>query len=348
MAEGAKKLVDFLRWAKCARVHLGRIYPKEGLPLSAQLRQSAPNSRQRPALMLEEGTYEVCGGPKDHFLFYLNFGHKRPFLSPTDCQPSLHGPSHPIAPEDEQALPHGPYMPTGRSGTLRDVLETSLDFDLIREVFCRDLTGNGYEIGAGARPTCVPFGCRVSYIDKFTYEEAKDGSFVNTQPEYLVDVSIFSTMEELREVNDGSADFFIACHVIEHVHNVIPAIRNLHRKLKPGGRVFLIVPDKRLMFDSLRVTTTLEHFVAEDLSGVPHLLEHYLEYCRRSSHTENWIEVGMESFKRKSDFHLHTFTPSSFAELLTHLDRDLHFTEYQVLEHNQPLQVKEFYATIIK
>jgi SAM-dependent methyltransferase len=307
-----------------------------------------------PALTIEEGTYQVQGGPKHNFLFYLAFGHKRPFLSPDDYQLSLHGPIHPIAPEDEQARPRGPYMPTRRGEILRDLLETSPDIDLIREVFCRDLTGNGYEIGAGARPTCVPFDCRVSYIDKFTYEQAEDASFVNSRPDELVNVSILSAMDDLREVGDGSAGFFIACHVIEHVHNVISSIRNLHRKLKPGGQLFLAVPDKRYIFDETRPTTTLEHFVAEDLSGMPHLLEHYLEYARRAQHKENWLVSGKQDFERGADFHVHTFTPASFDELLTFMNGDLHFAERQVFERTCPKEEKdkytatEFYARIVK
>jgi SAM-dependent methyltransferase len=317
---------------------------------SVPLTKSAIDAQQAsaPPLRLKEGTYQVQGGPKNYFLFYLAFGQKRAFLSPDDYQQSLHGPIHPIAPEDERVVPNGPHMPTRRFETLQDLLETSSDFDLIREVFCRDLTGNGYEIGAGERPACVPFGCRVSYIDKFTYEEAKDGSFYFAKPDNMVNVSIFAAMDELHEIDAGSADFFIACHVIEHVHNVIPALRNLYRKLKPGGQLFLAVPDKRYMFDEIRPTTTLEHFVAEDLSGTPNLLEHYFEYARRAQHKENWVETGTEHFKRGADFHAHTFTPSSFNELLTHLDRDLRFTEYHVFEHTCLLQLNEFYVKIVK
>ena len=74
-------------------------------------------------------------------------------------------------------------------------------------------------------------------------------------------------MEDLQSISDGSADFFIACHVIEHVQhvpNVIVAIRTVMKRLKLGGTLLLVLPNKSTIFDNGRPTTSLEHFITND------------------------------------------------------------------------------------
>lgn len=41
---------------------------------------------------------------------------------------------------------------------------------------------------------------------------------------------------------DGSVDAVLASHVLEHVTNLIPLMRELHRVLKPGGHLCIVVP----------------------------------------------------------------------------------------------------------
>ena len=115
-------------------------------------------------------------------------------------------------------------------------LVLSQNIDTIREALCCDLTGSGYEIGAADRPTRLPDHCAVTYVDKFTYEEAADGSFIGKSPDHFVPVTIFESIEKLDSIANESADFFIACHVIEHVTDVIGGLCEMYRKLVIGGR----------------------------------------------------------------------------------------------------------------
>jgi SAM-dependent methyltransferase len=300
---------------------------------------------------LAEGTaYRVEGGARHNFLFYYAFGHKRPFLTVGDFHArSSSVQLRVVEPSVEAALPLGPFMPTVRPGDLHSALRESPDIDRIRELLCADLRGIGYELGAGARPVCVPWDCRVTYIDKFTFEEAKCESFNNQDPGNFVRVSIYASMEKLDAIEPESADFFIACHVIEHVPNVVHGLREVMKKLKPGGKLVLVIPDKRFMFDAPRPTTTLEHFVAEDIGGEVSHLEHCLEYARRVEHRADWVARGQDSNRSGRDIHAHTFTPDSMRELLTYLKQDIElFSETEVHEPAYGREMMEFYSVITR
>lgn len=70
--------------------------------------------------------------------------------------------------------------------------------------------------------------------------------------------------------DDGSADFVFVSHMLEHLffpHDVLALLRELHRVLRPGGRLRIVVPDiercieaytqnDRQFFDSRRETWT--------------------------------------------------------------------------------------------
>ena len=64
-------------------------------------------------------------------------------------------------------------------------------------------------------------------------------------------------------VDDDSLDYIISSHVIEHVPNLIDAFLHWNMKLKSGGIVFMIFPQKgALPPDAKRNLSTIEQFVA--------------------------------------------------------------------------------------
>jgi predicted SAM-dependent methyltransferase len=72
----------------------------------------------------------------------------------------------------------------------------------------------------------------------------KDGwRILNVQPGSHVDFQ--GDLRDLTQFAEGSVDQVYASHVLEHVGqaDVAPALRGLHRILRPGGTVFLSVPD---------------------------------------------------------------------------------------------------------
>ncbi len=67
--------------------------------------------------------------------------------------------------------------------------------------------------------------------------------------------------------HDHSLDYVIASHVLEHVANPIAALAEWYRVLRPGGIIYLVVPNRRVTWDRNRALTTVEHmqedFVAQ-------------------------------------------------------------------------------------
>ncbi|MDP2786086.1 MAG: glycosyltransferase [Sulfurimicrobium sp.] len=293
--------------------------------------------------------YKVVGGEKHGSIFVYSSGHKRSIptmqvyyrtYSDNDLQD--------VSPYVESSIPNGAPLPCDTGSSL-DQLLTGKDTDAIRESLCAGLRGVGYEIGAGDRPTRVPLSAQVKYIDKFTFEGASDGSFIGKSAINFVHVSVYEAMDSLNSIEDGSADFFIACHVIEHVPNVMASLKSAYKKLKKGGELFMVVPDKRYMFDQGRAETTLEHFLVDEIRGGDvETLEHYVEYFRRSAADSHFMETALAGFESGRDIHMHVFTPESMGNLLAYLHGNLNFTEHSVLTPSQPEVLQEFYVRIKK
>ncbi len=98
---------------------------------------------------------------------------------------------------------------------------------------------------------------------------------------------------------------------------------NWLRVLRPGGAIFLAVPDKRFTFDFEREVTSLEHMSAITSEG-PEVSrrQHFEEWAR---HVEGVAEGGSRiapTPSRRADYsvHTHVFTERELLELLLYCD----------------------------
>ena len=276
------------------------------------------NTRDGISVTVIEGNVPYV--TEDHAVFIVQFGHKRLFLTVDDLFLAGYSAKDitPIAFDCIRDLPTGPCMPRKHKYKhLQTALEREENTDLIRQIWVSGFSGTGYEIGAGNRPTSVPSGCHVTYIDAFTFDEAADGSFIGKANEGFVSVSIYDTAENLKAVPAASSNFFILCHVIEHLPDPIRAIRTIYSKLKVGGPLFMVVPWGAYTFDRHRPNTSLHHVVADYmLPSSDRNLEHYLEFCDLAAHKEDWVSEGEKSHQRSRDTHLHVFSPESFRSII--------------------------------
>ena len=51
--------------------------------------------------------------------------------------------------------------------------------------------------------------------------------------------------EVLSKVADNTYDFVIANHFLEHAEDPFSTLKNFARILRPGGMIFMAIPDKR-------------------------------------------------------------------------------------------------------
>jgi hypothetical protein len=223
----------------------------------------------------------------------------------------------------------------------------------MRGALAAGLSGFGLEIGAGASPFPVPPRCRVLYGDRLTYEQLVAEPYPGQRVCDLVIPDILTDFDTIENVADGSLDFLVTCHVIEHTRNPIGSIAAAWRKLKPGGRLVLVVPDKERTFDRQRPVTPLAHLVADHAApDRARDYPHYEEFYRLSMPVPEHAHAS--TVKKKFDeayaIHYHVWTHASFAAMLDHVQRHVcpwtHvWTHPAVADEARCI---EFYALLVK
>ena len=184
----------------------------------------------------------------------------------------------------------------------------------------RFLKGEGLEIGALHLPLRMPRSARVRYVDRMSVADLR-----NHYPELaawdVVDVDIIDDGEKLTTISDGSVDFVVANHLIEHTEDPIATLENHLRVLRPGGVLFMAVPDKRHTFDADRSVTALRHIIDDYHEGPSASREdHYAEWVREVEQLpeKQILQRAQELEQRDFSIHFHVWTPDAFAELLVH------------------------------
>lgn len=116
------------------------------------------------------------------------------------------------------------------------------------------LRGRGLEIGAGRFPTKL-FGSAVC-----EYADVDGGEAFGTQElghRLSIDCRIPDKLI-------GGFDFVIGSHVLEHADGVIQSISNCLDAVKPGGIVYIVVPDRDCLEDAKWMPIySFDHHVAE-------------------------------------------------------------------------------------
>jgi SAM-dependent methyltransferase len=192
----------------------------------------------------------------------------------------------------------------------------------------RYLRGQGIEIGGLHRPLALYEGATVKYVDRLSTEEVRAANpKVADQPQVTVD--IVDDGETLRTIPDGSVDFVIANHMIEHTRNPIGAVENFLRVVKPGGIVFMAIPDKRFTFDRKRDVTPFAHIKEDYLRGPEWSdREHYEDWARKVGDfpDEESIQRHVEEIlAKKTNIHFHVWTQAEMVEMFLGMRREFGF-----------------------
>ena len=130
----------------------------------------------------------------------------------------------------------------------------------------RFIAGSGIEIGALDCPLPTALGTVVRYVDKLPLKLLRR-HYPELSGNNMVLPHIIDDGETLSSFEDGSLDFVIANHILEHCENPLGAVRNHLRTLRRGGILYYAVPEKTQSFDAQRETTPFSHLVEDDRSG---------------------------------------------------------------------------------
>lgn len=199
----------------------------------------------------------------------------------------------------------------------------------------RHLRGEGLEIGALQDPLPLPRGARARYVDIADTETLRR-MHPRKARRHLVEVDLVDDGERLAKVADGSQDFVVANHFLEHCEDPIGTLRNLLRVVRPDGVVYLSLPDKRLMFDRDRPSTTYEHLVRDHEQG-PGVsrASHYDEVVRVAMKVEGEAAVAAavrELTEQSFRIHFHCWSQTDFLRFLCDLQTRPGFPAFDLAE----------------
>jgi predicted SAM-dependent methyltransferase len=141
----------------------------------------------------------------------------------------------------------------------------------------------------------------------------------------IVEPAILDNGEVLSSIADCSQDFLISNHFIEHCQDPIGAFINWLRVVKPGGILFLAVPDMRFTFDRIREPTPIEHLLRDHAEGPSQSRrQHYREWTILDpSYSEDKVESMIAHYEAiNADIHFHAWTQTEIYEFMITLKKE--------------------------
>jgi len=178
------------------------------------------------------------------------------------------------------------------------------------------LRGEGIEVGALNLPLGVHRDARVRYVDRLTVGQQRS-QYPELAEEKLAPVDVIGNAEDLHAFADGSLDFVIANHLLEHLEDPIAGLLEFERVLKNGGIVYLGLPDQRRTFDRERELTSIEHLLRDhEEGGLASRREHYLDWAKHVAHVQpgeldGYVESSMSD---EYSIHFHCWRPDTFLD----------------------------------
>ena len=201
--------------------------------------------------------------------------------------------------------------------------------------------GLGLEVGPFDRPFFSKSESNVRFLDYKSTSDLRstadmiighDGNFVE-EVDYLVPGSGLWDI-----VPNETFDWILSSHALEHSPNLIGFLRTINRKLKQGGLVVSLLPDKRRTYDSLKPPTTLgrvfeDYFTSRKLSSFQATFDgqYYTrhapisaaedQHLRSASHIPEGVPVqvcidrGLNALNTYLDEHNYIFTSMTFETI---------------------------------
>jgi SAM-dependent methyltransferase len=190
------------------------------------------------------------------------------------------------------------------------------------------LRGSGLEIGALHNPLPVSAAATVTYVDRMSKSDLLQ-HYPDLGDKNLVDVAVIDDGETLRTVADASQDFLIANHFLEHTQDPIGTLGRFFAVLKPGGLLYMALPDKRFTFDAPRPVTPLQHLWDDHAHGPERSRrQHFEEFAAAVHHLTDPAAIAAHAdhyMKADYSIHFHVWDQPAMLELLLAVRPTLRF-----------------------
>lgn len=197
------------------------------------------------------------------------------------------------------------------------------------------LNGEILEIGPGLAPFPTAQNAEVKYADR-SVEGGRDATWpelIGQPPGINAEFDINLDVDGLSVLADESFDAVVTSHLVEHLANPINSLREFERVLRNKGKLVLILPDRALTFDSIRLPTEFEHLLHEFRNGVTVVSsEHIKEFCEaiygqapihphkvREWHNPDKLDDTLLALHRRRSIHVHCWSPEEFASFIVGL-----------------------------
>lgn len=206
----------------------------------------------------------------------------------------------------------------------------------------RWLRGAGVEIGALNAPLDVPGDVEVRYVDRVPIEVLRR-QYVELADQALVPVSVIGDAHDLSALADDSVDFVIANHLLEHLEDPVRGLCEMLRVIRPGGILYMALPDPRVTFDVDRDLTSVEHVIDEFRNGTHRTRQaHFEEWVAKAERHVEWmqeagVDTGPARVRELMDMdysiHFHVWRPDTFLEFIVaaahEADLELELVDFQ-------------------
>lgn len=189
--------------------------------------------------------------------------------------------------------------------------------------------GTGIEIGVLHKP--MPLEANVIYLDFCKTSELKKAYANDPRVHSIRQVQLTWKGNTYPFIDDNAFDFVVNSHVLEHVPNPGRQIEEWLRIIRPGGVLYMIVPDKRHCFDRRRAITPTNVLIDKYVSNVDRIgLDQYRDYIVNTN-GEDGInrntseEYIQKCFEEQGSIHAHVFIDESLRVFCEELKRYVAF-----------------------
>lgn len=148
-----------------------------------------------------------------------------------------------------------------------------------REDFVRLIPANADSLEIGPFYNPLLRGSHTRYFDVMDKAalEARSRA-IGAHNAVAPEIDFISPIGDLSIV-DADFDYILSSHCIEHQPDLVEHLQQVSRLLRPGGRYFLLVPDKRFCFDALLAESTIAdvldaHHAQRKVHALKSVVEH--------------------------------------------------------------------------